>query len=177
MLTKFVPDQFVPSVYDINLEDLAARGFQGVITDLDNTLVEWDRPEATPALMEWFEQVKKAGLKLTIVSNNNESRVRAFSEPHGITFIHSARKPSRRAFRRACAEMDTKTTETVVVGDQLLTDILGGNRGGYYTILVKPVTDSDNIFTKVNRSVERRVLKRLKKRGYNIEAGGKTNDK
>ena len=54
---------------------------KGIITDLDNTLVEWDRPEATPQVIQWFEKMKKNQIKVTIVSNNNEERVKAFSDP------------------------------------------------------------------------------------------------
>lgn len=107
--------------------------------------------------------VQSEGFKITIVSNNKKKRVGTFSEPTGVSWIHSAKKPLTRAFRRATKEMNLTKDQVVVVGDQLLTDVFGGNRGGYHTILVVPVSKTDGWFTKANRRVERMVMKRLEK--------------
>lgn len=165
MLKHFLPDQHVKDIFEITPESLKEKGIKGIITDLDNTLVEWDRPNATPKLEKWFEEMKQSNVKITIVSNNNEYRVKAFSDPLNISFIPSARKPLGRAFNRAAREMELKKEETVVIGDQLLTDILGGNRNGFHTILVVPVAKTDGIMTRINRKVERRILNWFRKKG------------
>jgi uncharacterized protein len=166
LLNKFfLPNQHVKSIFEIKPEELKSKGIKGIITDLDNTLVEWDRPLATPKLVGWFEEMKKNNIAVTIVSNNNELRVRAFSDPLGIPFIFEARKPMTRAFFRALKEMGLSKDETVVIGDQLLTDVLGGNRAGFHTILVVPVAKTDGVITKFNRLVERRLLNWFRKRG------------
>lgn len=100
----FLPDEFVKNIFHITPEKLKERNVKGIITDLDNTLVEWDRPSATPRLIEWFEEMKEHGIKVTIVSNNNERRVKLFSEPLGIPFIYKARKPMGRAFKKSCQQ-------------------------------------------------------------------------
>jgi len=164
-LKKFLPSEYVKSIYHININELKAKGIKGVITDLDNTLVEWDRPNATPDLIKWFENLKKNDIKVMIVSNNNENRVRLFAEPLGIPFIHKARKPLVKAFKKAQVEMGTANNETVIIGDQLLTDVLGGNKAGIYTILVIPVASSDGFFTKFNRAIERRIMANFKRNG------------
>lgn len=165
MLKQFLPNEHVKSVLDIQPEQLKVRGIKGIITDLDNTLVEWDRPNATPDLIKWFEEVKKQNILVTIVSNNNEARVKAFADPLKIPFIFQARKPLARAFNRALAQMGLKKEETVVIGDQLLTDVLGGNRSGFHTILVVPVAQTDGFMTKFNRFAERRIMNWFRKRG------------
>ncbi|WP_096434547.1 YqeG family HAD IIIA-type phosphatase [Alteribacter populi] len=165
MLNQFVPDQYVPSIYDISIEELKERGIKGIITDLDNTLVEWDRPNATEELIEWFKKVKSYGIDIVVVSNNNEKRVKHFSDPHELTFIHSAKKPMTKAFNTACRLMKINKHEAVVIGDQLLTDILGGNRGSFHTILVVPVAKSDGVFTKFNRRMERVVFRWMERKG------------
>lgn len=165
MLKQFLPDQHAKSIFEITPESLKGKGIKGIITDLDNTLVEWDRPNATPKLVKWFEEMKNSNIQITIVSNNNESRVRDFSDPLNIPFIPAARKPLGRAFNRALQEMGLKKEETVVIGDQLLTDILGGNRSGFRTILVVPVAQTDGFFTRFNRIVERRILNWYRKKG------------
>lgn len=165
MLKIFLPDQHVKDIFEITPEGLKEKGIKGIITDLDNTLVEWDRPNATPKLIAWFEEMKNSNIKITIVSNNNENRVRIFSDPLNISYIPAARKPLRRAFNQALQQMELKKEETVVVGDQLLTDILGGNRSGFHTILVVPVAQTDGLMTRFNRKVERRILNWFRKKG------------
>ncbi len=165
MLKQFLPNQHVKSILDIQPGVLKEKGIKGVITDLDNTLVEWDRPLATPRVIEWFEKMKQHNIKVTIVSNNDENRVKAFSDPLQIPFVYRARKPLTHAFLRAAKQMDLKKEETVVIGDQLLTDIFGGNRSGFKTILVVPVSQTDGLATQFNRFVERRMLNWFRKKG------------
>jgi uncharacterized protein len=166
VLKQFLPDEHVKSILDITPEYLRGLGIKGIITDLDNTLVEWDRPTATPQLIKWFEEMKKNNILVTIVSNNrSKNRVKVFSDPLEIPFIFQAKKPMVQAFRKATSQMNLKKEETVVIGDQLLTDVLGGNRGGFHTILVVPVAQTDGFFTKFNRFVERRLLNWFRKKG------------
>ena len=165
MLKYFLPDEFVKNIFQITPEKLKENGIKGIITDLDNTLVEWDRPGATPEIIEWLKSMKSADILVTIVSNNNENRVKVFSDPLGIPYIHAARKPRRKPFKLALALMGIQKEEAVVIGDQLLTDILGGNRKGLHTILVVPVASSDALITRFNRMTERRIMAGLKRRG------------
>ena len=165
MLKLFLPSEHVKSIFDITPQKLKDAGIKGIITDLDNTLVEWDRPNATPKLIEWFEEMKSHGILVTIVSNNNERRVSSFADPLQIPFIFQARKPMGRAFRKAIKQMGIKREEAVVIGDQLLTDVLGGNRNGFHTILVVPVAQSDGFFTRINRTVERRIFAFFRRKG------------
>ncbi|MBO9129566.1 YqeG family HAD IIIA-type phosphatase [Bacillus sp. 165] len=165
MLKLFLPSEYVKNVYYITPDLLKERGVKGIITDLDNTLIEWDRANATPELEEWFRTIKESGIQVTVVSNNNERRVKAFCDPLGIPFIHSARKPMTRAFKQALNSMNYTEEEVVVIGDQLLTDVLGGNRLGLHTILVVPVAQSDGFMTRFNRKIERRLMKNMKRKG------------
>ncbi|MEH7109554.1 YqeG family HAD IIIA-type phosphatase [Bacillus sp. JJ1764] len=165
MLKQFLPNEHVKNIFEIKPDQLKARGVKGIITDLDNTLVEWDRPSATPRLIEWFEEMKKNNILITIVSNNNEERVKAFADPLQIPFIFRAKKPMIPAFNKALSQMELNKDEAVVIGDQLLTDVLGGNRGGFHTILVVPVAQTDGLATKFNRFVERRILNWFRKKG------------
>lgn len=165
MLKKFAPSEYVKDIFHIKPEMLKERGIKGVITDLDNTLVAWDRPDATPEIIDWLAGMQAVGIHVTIVSNNNELRVQAFSEPVQIPYIAKAQKPLGKAFKRALTLMGTSKEETVVIGDQLLTDILGGNRAGLHTILVIPVASSDAAITTFNRKIESKVMAALKRRG------------
>ncbi|MCM3738668.1 YqeG family HAD IIIA-type phosphatase [Oceanobacillus luteolus] len=165
MLNKFLPNQHVKSIFDIKAEELKERGIKGIITDLDNTLVAWDVKDATPEVIAWFEQMKKSDIKVTIISNNNQDRVKVFSDPLGTPYVYSARKPLRRAFNKAVKEMNLDKSEVVVIGDQLLTDVFGGNSAGFYTILVVPIVQSDAKITQFNRRIERIILNYFRSKG------------
>ncbi len=164
-LEKLMPNEFVQSVHHIDLAMLRERKIRAIITDLDNTLVEWNRPEATPEIVEWFRRLHEAGIQVTVVSNNRRERVLRFCQPLGCRYIHTARKPAGPAFLRAVREMGVAIEETAVVGDQLFTDVLGGNRLGFYTILVVPVSASDGFWTRFNRKLEKLALCWMRKRG------------
>ena len=165
MYNFLLPNEFVTSVFEITPEKLQDLGIKGIITDLDNTLVEWDRADATEELIEWLQIMKEAGIRIIIASNNNEARVKTFAEPLDIPYIHKARKPLRNAFYGAIIQLGLRPNEVVMVGDQLLTDVMGANRLGLHTILVKPVAQSDGFVTKFNRFIERRVFNDLKRKG------------
>ncbi len=166
MFERLLPNMRVGSVYEIDLEILAAQGIRGIITDLDNTLVGAKEPLATPELVLWLDKVRSAGFGVAIVSNNNETRVGNFAAPLEIPFVHAARKPTQGAFRKALAMLGLEAKETVMIGDQMMTDVLGGNRMGLYTILVAPISPADEgVMTLFNRRLERIALARLRKRG------------
>ncbi|UHA75823.1 YqeG family HAD IIIA-type phosphatase [Paenibacillus sp. 481] len=166
MFEGLIPRLRVRTVYDIDLQLLKEQGYKGIITDLDNTLVGAKDPLATPQLSAWLEEVKRQGFDVIIVSNNNFTRVSRFATPLNIQFVHAARKPSQRAFHQAVKLMGLPSKQVVVVGDQMLTDVLGGNRMDMYTILVQPIAIRDEGWmTKVNRRIERIVTSRLRKKG------------
>ena len=165
MYNYFLPGEYVKDIFHIQPEKLKEKGVKGIITDLDNTLVAWDRPDATPEIIDWMTSMQDAGIQVTIVSNNNEPRVKTFCEPLGIPFICDARKPMRKSFKKALSTMGIQKEQAVVIGDQLLTDILGGNRQGLHTILVVPVATSDAAITQFNRKIERKIMAGLKRRG------------
>jgi hypothetical protein len=166
MLEWLLPHQVAGTIYDIDLGKLRAEGVSGIICDLDNTLVGARVPSATPELVEWLERVRSLGFRVIIVSNNRRTRVSRFAEPHGIPYICSARKPVRASFRKALALLGLSPEQVVVIGDQLLTDVLGARRTGLRVILVKPIAPADeSVFTRFNRLIERAAHRRLTRRG------------
>lgn len=165
MLSKFLPNEHVKSIFKIDPVSLRQKGIKGIITDLDNTLVAWDVKNATPEIIQWFKEMKEQDIKVTIISNNKQERVKLFSEPLDTPFVYSARKPLSQAFKSAAREMELKKEEIVVIGDQLLTDVLGGNSAGFYTILVVPIVETDEKLTQFNRKIERRILSYMRKKG------------
>ncbi|UJL44906.1 YqeG family HAD IIIA-type phosphatase [Virgibacillus sp. NKC19-16] len=165
MFKNFLPNEHVKRIFDIQPAFLKEKGIKGIITDLDNTLVAWDVKDATPEVIQWFKLMKEHDIKVTIISNNKQERVKIFSEPLGTPFVYSARKPLSRAFKTVAKQMELEKEEVLVIGDQVLTDVLGGNIAGFYTILVIPIVQSDGKLTRVNRQIERRILNYMRKKG------------
>lgn len=165
MLRMLCPNVYLESIYELDLEKLKKKGIKGIITDLDNTLISWGEEAIYPSLDEWFEKLKEEGFKICLVSNNSLGRVSLFSERFDIPAVPKAAKPRRRPFRQALKHLEMEPAEAAVLGDQVFTDVLGGNRMGLFTILVIPVSSREFFGTRIVRQAERFVLKSLKKRG------------
>jgi len=151
----------VESIFCLDLEKLKALGIDTIITDLDNTLVPWVEHEANPTLLAWLEQLRARGFKVCLVSNALEQRIAHFRQVLGIPGLSKANKPSRRAFLQALDLLGSRPEQAAMIGDQVFTDVLGGNRLGLYTILVVPLCRREFLGTRVLRLVERVILRNL----------------
>lgn len=162
-----VPDAVMPDVTAITPERLRAHGLTGLIVDLDNTLTHWNDAHCDEAVARWVGQLSDEGIAICIVSNNGPERVGRFCAGLGrdLPWIAHAGKPSRRAYRRALEVLGRAPAEVAVIGDQVFTDVLGGNRAGLHTILVRPRGRREFIPTRIVRIVERLWLQRLNARG------------
>lgn len=166
MYNLLCPRMKVKTVYDIDFELLKAQGICGFIFDLDNTIVPWDSNEMSPSIVAWLKSIQAAGFKICLVSNNHKrKRVRDFAVMFGIPFVSSAFKPAKRGFRQALKILELKPPQVAVVGDQMFTDVLGGNRLGLYTIWVDPLNKKEFIGTRLTRRLEQYTVKRLKAKG------------
>ncbi len=155
------PDLRLERIVDLSPAELAATGIEGLIVDLDNTLARPNQAFADRAVRRWFDAVRAAGLKIVILSNNFPPRVEAFASSVHAPFLAKAKKPWMRSFRRALAMMGVPAARACVVGDQLFTDVLGGNLVGCHTVLVSPLGPGEFIGTRLVRRVERLVLPRI----------------
>ncbi|MFT8310016.1 MAG: YqeG family HAD IIIA-type phosphatase [Sporolactobacillus sp.] len=166
VLRKFLPEEHVETILDIKPDKLKQRGIKALVTDLDNTLIAWNESDVTPQLVRWFSSLEKAGISVMILSNNSEKRVKLFSNSAGVSYIYRARKPLPFAFRRAMKIMNVTRDQMVVVGDQLMTDVWGGNQVGAHTILVTPIASTDGRATKMNRHLERFIFSLMRRKGW-----------
>lgn len=157
------PDIYVETVLDLPLDKLYEKGIRAFILDLDNTVTEWNSMEVRAEIVFWLNQIKDRGFKACIASNNGQERVVAVADQLGIPYVSKAGKPRRKAFVKALKVLQTEVGETAVVGDQVFTDILGGNRMNLFTILVVPINSHEFFGTQMVRKVERLVLWRIKR--------------
>jgi len=161
MVNLLCPNSMANSLLEIDVLLLQQQGVSGIILDLDNTILPWDSAEIRPEAAAWLHRAMDLGLKVGLVSNNRQLRVAEFAAKFAIPFAARAFKPSRRGFRQVIAAMQLSPGQVVVIGDQLFTDILGGNRLGCRTIWVKPLAAKEFIGTKITRQFEKLAVRLL----------------
>lgn len=164
MFKLLYPNQHLNSIFELKPDELQTMGIRGIIVDMDNTLVPWNDRTVQPRLADWLSGLRQSGFRLCIVSNNTADRGEKLAVELGIPAIWHAIKPRRRAFRKAIARMELSNEEVAVIGDQIFTDVLGGNRLGLYTILVTPLSDKEFIGTRLVRRIERMVLGHMRRK-------------
>ncbi len=164
ILRLFCPDQVAESVTRLDVAALRRRQMEALLMDLDNTLVRWRGYEVPEEVLAWLRGAEAQGLKLCIVSNTRfPGRLSGMAQKLGLPFISGVLKPRRGAFREALKLLNVEPCRAAVVGDQVLTDILGGNRLGLHTILVRPMSRREFAGTRITRLFERVILRVLRK--------------
>ncbi|MHB8124029.1 MAG: YqeG family HAD IIIA-type phosphatase [Desulfitobacteriaceae bacterium] len=159
MFELFRPTLQAKSLDGISIERLVSEGIRGLIIDLDNTMTPWNDLEVGPRVSRWFSELQAAGIQSCVVSNNkHRRRVAVVAEKLGIPFVFRATKPRGKAFRAGMKILKTGPKDTAVIGDQIFTDILGGNRLGLYTILVLPISDHEFVGTRFLRQMEKLLV-------------------
>lgn len=162
IVTKCIPDYYAKNMYTVDYQMLKEQGINTLFFDLDNTLIAYDEQELSQSTMEFLEALLE-DFKIVIISNSGYQRVSKAAKKY--QFVWHATKPFKRGLKKAMLKAKSKVTEIALIGDQLMTDMLGGHRFGCLTILVKPVKkSSDRWMTKINRFMERSILKRIEKK-------------
>ena len=140
-----IPRGVCPSVTDIRPEDLAARGIRLVLADLDNTLAPYKVEKPSPQVVQWKEELEARGIRLFLLSNSRKpGRAQRFAEKLGIPYQGHSGKPRKAGYLRAMERMGCAPKETVMVGDQIFTDVLGANNAGVVPLLVEPIRLAGN---------------------------------
>lgn len=156
----FSATRYVASLPQVSVEGLVRDGVRLVLLDRDNTCVPRDARVAPPAVEEWLDRAREAGLALCLVSNNfHTSHVSRTARELGVDFVDHAMKPLPLALRRAMRLAGATPGETVMIGDQVFTDVAAGNLAGVRTVLVRPQSRSDLWYTHVFRVFERLALR------------------
>ncbi len=157
MFQKFYPDVYVDSAYGIDYESLYADGYRGLIYDIDNTLVTHGA-SADERAVALFARLDDIGFSCCLISNNDEERVERFNRSVHVYTVCDAHKPSPEAYVLAMERMGTGRDDTILIGDQLFTDVFGANRAGIPSILVKFIYRKEEIQIVLKRRLEAIVL-------------------
>jgi len=153
------PDYYYDSVFAIPYDELKERNIRGLIFDLDNTLTPFHEKLPPAKIVALMKRLEKMGFQVCLLTNNTTGRLNRFNEGMKLKGIANGLKPFTRGIRKAMKLMGTNRKETVIIGDQLLSDVWGGKNAGICTILVKPITEKDFFFVRFKRLIERVMLR------------------
>lgn len=161
----YVPDVYSESIFTVNYKKLYTTGIRFLLFDLDNTIMPFDKKEVDEKTIRLFEMLKKNGMTPIIFSNSPKKRVERFANLLNIEFVSNAKKPFSKVYLETLKKYKFKLNETAIIGDQLFTDIKGGNRVGIITVLVNPVSSYDPIWTKFARRREKNLKEKMREKG------------
>ena len=160
---KIYPNVYFTNVQDITISFLIKNKIKALILDLDNTLIDYKK-NLSEEIIEWSKMLQGQGIKMYILSNTNkEEKVRMVANKLEIPYELFAKKPFKKGFLKVQEKLKLKNENIAVVGDQIFTDIIGGNRCNMFTILVDPVDKKDYWYTAWKRPIEDKLKKKLVK--------------
>ena len=164
-MEKYIPKMYKKSIYDIDYEKLKKNNIKCLMFDLDNTLLGINTNIPDKDTCNLIKKLK-TDFKVFVLSNNSsKKRLNEVSKNLDIEVVGSAMKPFSKGFNKIKNKYNFSKEEMCIIGDQILTDILGGNKYGIYTVLIDPLPIKELKVTGINRFFERIKLKKLEKRG------------
>ena len=163
MLKRFIPTDRFDSPLDIPVSYFADHGITALLMDIDNTLIPYEELLPNERVLAWLSAVKEAGIKVAFISNNHRKRVEAFNASLGYPAFWHGKKPFIGKLTKAMAALGAQKERTCLIGDQVFTDMLAGGRLGVYRILVLPIRDKRDPFTRLKRWLEKPILRRYDK--------------
>lgn len=153
---SMTPYRVFDSYRSIDPAFFVRRGIKLLLCDLDYTLAPKSQPEPDDALRRWLSDVQAAGVTVMILSNNRSPvRVERFCRSLGITYEGHAGKPSVKGFRRAMERCGVTPQQTAMLGDKLLTDMLGANRAGVLPLMVEPLGGPKGAWNRVLHTLQK----------------------
>lgn len=162
MNKNFIPFCVAKSIYHLPIAFYLKHQIKNVFVDLDNTLDAFNALEPTVEALNLIENFKSAKINVIIVSNNKKRRVAPYAEKLNVPFLYSLRKPLLYKMKRFLKKENIKIAESILIGDQLITDILFANRLKMKNVLVEKIVEVDQWTTKINRLLDKKRYKKLK---------------
>ena len=161
-MKSLYPDFVFNRVWEIDKKFIEDHGVMAIILDVDNTLTPHGSQELDEKTTEWLLKTKMFGVSLLILSNNTPERIKPFADKCGVDFLCGI-KPKKSDYKKALLKLGTPPENTVGVGDQIFTDVLGANLSGLISVLTHPIDKNETRFIKLKRIFEKPFVKGVKK--------------
>ena len=158
-----IPDIYVDRYSDISPQMLLDMGIKGLLADVDETLVPHGLRTPTPELVAWLGALRAAGIRVCILSNNSQHRIRPFADSVGLPFMCRCFKPNLSAAKKALAVLRLQPSEVAVIGDQIFTDLRMAVRLGAKSILTDPLGEEYTAFVRLKRLKEKKYKRLYRK--------------
>ena len=165
MCKSFIPFAHAESIYEIPVDFYKKQGVNILLIDLDNTLDSYRLLIPTERAVKLVNSLKETGLDVMIVSNNRGKRVNSYANAIGCPCMSSTRKPFSGKIKRFLKEKGYQPEEAMLVGDQLMTDVLAAKGAHIRVILTEKIVKEDQFTTHFNRLLDRPIRKHLRKKG------------
>ena len=165
MRRYFTADAFYQTIYYIPPDFFSEHGISAILSDIDNTLIPYEEEEPNEHIREWLDGLAARGIRVAVASNNHRPRVEKFNRTLGLFAVSNAAKPSRRAVKQVLRHFGVKREQLCLIGDQVFTDVLAAKRAGCICILVEPIRDKRDLFTRLKRYFERPFKREFLSRG------------
>jgi HAD superfamily phosphatase (TIGR01668 family) len=167
MSFSFVPEYYFRTFNEASADFLLSIGVKGIVLDVDNTLEPYENPLPGDHVKAWLSELREKGISAAIVSNNGDKRINLFNSELGLPVYYKAKKPFKKNVLNAMMDMGTDKSNTILMGDQVFTDVWAAHNTGIRAILVPPINDKRDILTRFKRLLEKPVLKKYKKLNSN----------
>ncbi len=158
----FRPDIKLDRITEISADLLKKNNITALLLDVDNTMSTHHGEVFVEGLTDWIKKMQESGISLCILSNSKRKRVEPFAKRLGLNFISLGLKPLPFGFLRGVKLLKSNRKQTAIVGDQIFTDISGGNLSGLKTVLLTPILPEKSLRFRIKRKLEKAVLKSLK---------------
>jgi HAD superfamily phosphatase (TIGR01668 family) len=167
---------FTPDYYFETLDKVPENFFKDnkitlIICDIDNTLATYDDVYPTEYTRQFIDRMKAEGIVVELISNNSCERVETFSRELDCHYVGNGKKPfcSTKPIKEAMKKTSSVKEGTLIIGDQIFTDVLAGRMASIKTMLVEPLGHSNLPFFGIKRALEKPIKKRyVKKYGKNV---------
>ena len=169
MFKRFIPFAHAQSIYEIEYDFFKRNGVKTLFIDLDNTLDSYKAKEPKERTVNLVKGLKKIGITPVIISNNKAHRVCGYADKLGIDYLPSARKPFSRKIKEELARRVLKPDEVMLVGDQMMTDVLAAKGAGIRVVLTEKVVKEDQWTTHINRIFDRPIRRYHRKRNNLVD--------
>ena len=166
MSFSLIPKMLCPALTDLTVERLHRAGVTFLMLDFDNTIVPYTNDVPTPEMEAWLQAMQASDIGLCVVSNSHKTRVVKFCEARGIPCITHSKKPFSKGIFQCRDKFSLDLSHAALVGDQIYTDTLGGNRLGALTCYVETIDRGDFWIGARYHLLERAFIRRAKRRSH-----------
>ena len=165
-IKRVLPNMYTKSFYDIDFNYLLEQGIKYLVIDIDGTILPPDIILVNQELINKITELKE-NFSIYLVSNNNLNRVKPVADILDVAYLNNASKPLPVAYQKIFKLLgEDNPSKIAMIGDQMLSDIYGANAYNIYTVLVRPISNHNNIGTYINRKLQNKIEKYLKVKNY-----------